>query len=113
MKAMKRTTPQETADIVRPDEVTALQSIGQELERLGNRIASDESLAKQFLTATLTANRTPLAELLESFQVKPSAMGSMSRIGSRGQGELGVKESSYRILFNMGRFRVSLGFDEI
>jgi hypothetical protein len=99
-------------EIVKPDEMSVLQSIGQELARLGNRLASDETFAKAFLTATIKADRATLSRLLDNTEVKPAGMGSMLRIGLRGQGEPGVKEASYQVRFNVGRFRLFLGVEE-
>jgi len=89
-------------------EVQALQEVARQMAHLGNSLAESEEAARSFLEAAITADReTLMAHYGDG--VKPSQVGPIGRVNS----EMGVREASCQLRFNLGnRFRFFIGVEE-
>jgi hypothetical protein len=92
---------------VRAD-VPALKAAGDQLFRLGKRMAGDEEFVARLLSAAIQGETHTLLELCKEAGVQPAAMGPVSKTS----GEVGVRAASYWLRFDAGRFRLSLVLDE-
>lgn len=90
------------------EEIEKLRSVGRQIAQLGSHLADDEAFARDFLSFAVKADREAMASMFEKSGTSPDAMGQTARPGR----ELGVKEASYQLRFNVGRFRLLLGVEE-